>query len=277
MQDGQDFVHPDRRSVPALAAAVADVDSVKDEGGYRRAGSRRSPPRETRRPSQSYGDRDDYRYRRDRRRQSPSPARSHSRTRDYARSRSPSRRSPRRSLSPRPAQASRARRRPVPEDAQEKTRGKRLFGSLLGTLGSAQRQLSSTAQQARLAQQQEIQQRQQQRLQEEADLQKQQAQEAHAYRAQQASLEADYAKRRRLAYYLYTETEPVLRYLPKMLSDEQQEIIAKQVDQVEQERADALSAFELRWQAQHILSPQLQAKEAPSAVDVPLQVPKADL
>lgn len=135
---------------------------------------------------------------------------------------------------------------------EEKKRGKRLFGSLLGTLGGIKKDATSAKAQERAARQAEVEQRQKDRLQKASDeIAQRQAQANEIRRKRQEERDVIMEKERveavqeikvLLARNLKTASSagPGLYYMPWKLTPEQEARIDKQVEIAKQEQAEAL-------------------------------------
>lgn len=121
---------------------------------------------------------------------------------------------------------------------EEKKRGQRLFGALLGTL-------SQTSSKPAHKKRDEIEKRQQERLrrdteerEEERRLKKEELERSRREELKVWERESDKLRqrnRRAIAGFLRTKTEPRLYYKPWELRAEEEEVIRKQVDEVEDE------------------------------------------
>lgn len=133
---------------------------------------------------------------------------------------------------------------------EERKRGKRLFGGLLGTLGGIKKEASSVKAQERATRQAELEQRKQERLKQAADdLATKQAENAAAEARSREEeekalqgrvLEAKHEQKILLANHLVTVTNLPLYYLPWRMTADQEERINEQLRRAKQEQSEAL-------------------------------------
>lgn len=141
-----------------------------------------------------------------------------------------------------PDQAANIKRKRASIDGdEEKRRGRRLFGTLLGTLGGLKQDADSPRAKERAAKQAELEQRQKERLQKTADeiakaeaaelaeLRRQQVEQDEVFIAKQA--EAQQRQKELLAHHLICAPagEIPLLYLPWKLNKEQQDKLDEQI------------------------------------------------
>ncbi|KAB8277665.1 pinin/SDK/memA/ protein conserved region-domain-containing protein [Aspergillus minisclerotigenes] len=135
---------------------------------------------------------------------------------------------------------------------EERKRGQRLFGALLGTLS----QSSTSAAQKRRA---DIERRQQDKLklqdEEYGELKKKRREERIAIRKKEQRLYEEESMRTRhsnllaMSHFLKTRTEPVLYYKPWQLRSGDEAIIREQVEEAEATVAREVAEFEARYPA----------------------------
>ncbi|PYI04351.1 hypothetical protein BO78DRAFT_399033 [Aspergillus sclerotiicarbonarius CBS 121057] len=141
-------------------------------------------------------------------------------------------------------------RRPAAGRDEERKRGQRLFGGLLGTLS----QSSNSAAQKRRA---DIERRQQDKLklqdEEYGELKKKRREERTVVRKKKQRLYEEESMRTRhsnlmaMAHFLKTKTEPVLYYKPWQLRSEEEDIIQDQIRDAEATVAREVEEFEARY------------------------------
>ncbi|KAL4892318.1 pinin/SDK/memA/ protein conserved region-domain-containing protein [Aspergillus ambiguus] len=159
--------------------------------------------------------------------------------------------------------------RPAGGRDEERKRGRRLFGALLGTLS----QSSSSAAQKRRA---DIERRQQDKLklqdEEYGELTRKRREERAAVRrkAQRAydeeSMRTRHANLLAMARFLKTKSEPVLYYKPWQLRPGDEDTIRDQIDQAEATIAREAAEFETRYPPQ---DPEKQPDETAPATETP--------
>ncbi|KAF8423679.1 pinin/SDK/memA/ protein conserved region-domain-containing protein [Tirmania nivea] len=135
---------------------------------------------------------------------------------------------------------------------QERKRGQRLFGALLGTIGKFQQDSQSARARAGANRRKEIEEKLQQKLrQQNEELDEKKRRESTVLREkmqqeqrkfEERSLELKHANLRRRANYLCTKSRPPLYYLPWKLTEEEEARIQAQLDEaeatIERERAE---------------------------------------
>lgn len=135
---------------------------------------------------------------------------------------------------------------------QERKRGQRLFGALLGTIGKFQQDSQSARAKAGANRRKEVEEKLQQKLrQENEELNEKKRRESTVLKEktqleqkifQERSLQLRHANLRARANYLCTKSKPVLYYLPWKLTAEEEARIQEQLDEAEltiqRERAD---------------------------------------
>ncbi|PWY87036.1 hypothetical protein BO94DRAFT_65569 [Aspergillus sclerotioniger CBS 115572] len=141
-------------------------------------------------------------------------------------------------------------RRPAGGRDEERKRGQRLFGALLGTLS----QSSTSAAQKRRA---DIERRQQDKLklqdEEYGELKKKRREERAVIRKKEQRLYEEESMRTRhsnlvaMAHFLKTRTEPVLYYKPWQLRAEEEDIIQDQIKDAEATVAREVAEFETEY------------------------------
>ncbi|PYH45624.1 uncharacterized protein BP01DRAFT_356669 [Aspergillus saccharolyticus JOP 1030-1] len=177
---------------------------------------------------------------------------------------------------PSPEETRRAPRRPAPgRKEEERKRGQRLFGALLGTLSQSS---SNTAAQRRRA---DIEKRQQDKLklqdEEYGELKKKRWQERVERRKKYQRAYEEEAMRTRhdnilaTAGFLKTKAEPVLYYKPWQLRAEEESIIDDQIKEAEETVARERADFDARWAARV----QEEEKQKPEAAQDEAQEPTA--
>ncbi|OJJ37623.1 hypothetical protein ASPWEDRAFT_171092 [Aspergillus wentii DTO 134E9] len=154
----------------------------------------------------------------------------------------------RRPSSPAPEER-KVERRPVRGREEERKRGQRLFGGLLGTLSQG----SNSAAQRRRA---DIERRQQDKLklqdEEYGELKKKRRDERVATRKKDQRLYEEESMRTRhsnlvaMAHFLKTKTKPVLYYKPWQLTHRDEDVIQDQIDEAEATVARETADFEER-------------------------------
>ncbi|CCG81359.1 Pinin/SDK/memA domain protein [Taphrina deformans PYCC 5710] len=140
--------------------------------------------------------------------------------------------------------------------AEDKKRGKRLFGSLLGTLGGIKKEASSAKSQEKAARQAELEERQLKRLREaneeiarkqaEANAARKQRQQEREILKRNERIESFHAHQVLLANHLMTTAEPPLCYRPWELTKEQGERIEAQVQKAKEEQSKAMALLDGR-------------------------------
>ncbi|GLB12009.1 hypothetical protein AtubIFM57258_009286 [Aspergillus tubingensis] len=159
---------------------------------------------------------------------------------------------------------------------EERKRGQRLFGALLGTLS----QSSTSAAQKRRA---DIERRQQDKLklqdEEYGELKKKRREERAVIRKKEQRFYEEESMRTRhsnmiaMAHFLKTRTEPVLYYKPWQLRAEDEDIIQDQIKEAEATVAREVAEFEARYSSHEEKNPEQQEEKMQKAEHEETQEP----
>ncbi|KAK9235171.1 pinin/SDK/memA/ protein conserved region-domain-containing protein [Lipomyces kononenkoae] len=204
--------------------------------------------------------------------------RSESRTRSSSRSISgaplnENNRGPEHNGSAEPEQPKRIRRNPSLSAAEEKGRNKRMFGMLLTSLGKFQEETKGARHNSK---REEVEKRvRESQLKDSLDMDRQIQEERRKrtrlaeYRRTHGALSSQTAMMRRNAPLLKTETAPYVYYKPKVLRKEEEETIAKQMEEVEYKIKQEWDDFYVRFPKEEFREGSAAQPSEPVQEDVP--------